>query len=430
MRFFKNSLFLFFGVLIPFFVLVPSAQATTLWFNNAGAILFTTVSPDHVPRALTLPFGSSLPAAGGAVIPRASGRIIAGAASGAIEARGLITAAQLTKTIIAKTPVGFIAGSLLLEAALRYSDDKGWEHQEAPSTTSFGYCGAPHSQSYFNVSDSACVALVKAQEEISFPGKTVTFTGVKLYHGPKYWSYQFDVSNYGTFYDGSFSEQNIVNKDGEWQQISPDQAEGYLSPVVASQPDNSPLVNNNPSTGFPTEPIQASGPAQITNSSTTTNNNTTVNNTTVYNLSYSGDTITVSSPQLTTTTTNKTTGETTTSTTTTDTPADISENATVTDTDLPEQPTLYERKYPDGLTGVWNSKIADLKATPLFSLPQVFAPSIDGGSCPTWTFNANLGGVMNYGSGTISPPCFIWPFLKAIMVIGALMLARALIFGG
>lgn len=94
-------------------------------------------------------------------------------------------------------------------------------------------------------------------------------------------------------------------------------------------------------------------------------------------------------------------------------------------------PSLYERTYPDGLVGVWNDRIADIKATPIFGLSAVFTPTgVSGGSCPSWTFNANIGSHMNFGSGSISPPCWIWPAIKAIVIISALLLARRLIFGG
>jgi hypothetical protein len=99
--------------------------------------------------------------------------------------------------------------------------------------------------------------------------------------------------------------------------------------------------------------------------------------------------------------------------------------------ELGKVPTLYEPKYPNGIIGVWNENIGAIKSSPLFSLPQVFAPTnINGGSCPNWSMSANLGARMNFGGHSIAPPCYVWDFIKIVVIIGALMLARALIFGG
>jgi len=94
--------------------------------------------------------------------------------------------------------------------------------------------------------------------------------------------------------------------------------------------------------------------------------------------------------------------------------------------------TLWEKKYPDGLEKVIKDKVAEMKNTPLFRLAGDLAPQGIGnsGTCPAWTFNANIGPKMNFGSGSYAPPCWLWTALRAVFLITALLMARRLIFGG
>jgi hypothetical protein len=102
----------------------------------------------------------------------------------------------------------------------------------------------------------------------------------------------------------------------------------------------------------------------------------------------------------------------------------------VSDPSLPDQPSLYEPKYPGGVSGVWSSKIAELRQSPLMSLPAQLAPNWgDSHGCPVWRINLDLGR-WNFGERQVGLPCFVWSFIRTVMIIGALFLARALIFGG
>lgn len=97
---------------------------------------------------------------------------------------------------------------------------------------------------------------------------------------------------------------------------------------------------------------------------------------------------------------------------------------------LPAGPELYEPKYPDGLGGVWDAKITELKDSPLFELTDTLMPNIaSGGTCPAWLVPLDLG-LWSFGSYDVAPPCWIWDFAKVIVIISSLLLARALIFGG
>lgn len=229
------------------------------------------------------------------------------------------------------------------------------------------------------------------------------------------------------------AEGQIRDEYGQCQiaALTDPQAAAQLDPYVSGD-EGVQVVQQAVQAGVPVpagDP-QVSGPASVTsppvNSTTTINNQTTTTTTTTtVNNTYQGGTYTYNVTN--NTVTKNASGEVL-STTKTDVPDEPP--AVVTDTPLGDVPKLYERKYPDGLVGVWNTRSAELKATPLFGLTAIFTPNIGAGSCPSWTFNANIGPHMMFGSGSISPPCWIWPAIKAIIIISALLLARRLIFGG
>ena len=138
-------------------------------------------------------------------------------------------------------------------------------------------------------------------------------------------------------------------------------------------------------------------------------------------------------PTVTTETTTNPDGSIRQTTTTTTEPGNEAENppeAVPSDTALPELPELYERKYPEGMTGIWAARKAELMSSPLMSLKDQLLPTIGaGGACPTWSLPVNVAWV-DFGTYNVAPPCWIWDFGKVIIVLSAMFLARALIFGG
>jgi hypothetical protein len=115
----------------------------------------------------------------------------------------------------------------------------------------------------------------------------------------------------------------------------------------------------------------------------------------------------------------------TTTTTTTDAPADV-----VQDVPLSNVPTLYKRKYENGIVGVWTDKKAQLSSSGLGSLLGAMMPTVGAsGGCPVFTIPAKIG-PLSFGSGFSGPPCYIWEFCKVVVLLGAAFLARALVFGG
>jgi len=101
-----------------------------------------------------------------------------------------------------------------------------------------------------------------------------------------------------------------------------------------------------------------------------------------------------------------------------------------TDSPLPDVPTLYTKKYPDGLEGVWQQKKDQLKNSPLLQLTNSLMPSIGtGGTCPSFMIPLDVG-IRDFGVHDVAPPCYVWDWAKVIVIVSALLLARALIFGG
>lgn len=133
-------------------------------------------------------------------------------------------------------------------------------------------------------------------------------------------------------------------------------------------------------------------------------------------------------------------GSTSTQTISTTTPATTT-TATVTkdkvedpspqDTPLADLPKLYTPKYATGLEGVWATQKAALTATPLASLATHLMPTVAAsGSCPTMMINLNIASWANFGSKDVAPACQVWDWGRLIILVSALLLARALVFGG
>jgi hypothetical protein len=98
---------------------------------------------------------------------------------------------------------------------------------------------------------------------------------------------------------------------------------------------------------------------------------------------------------------------------------------------LPGVPTLYTPQYPDGIQGVWDKQIGQLQSTPVFSLVHsMFPTGINSGTPPTWTLDLNLGQQLNFGTFELTPDSMIWPVLRTLVIVSALLLAYRLVFGG
>lgn len=99
------------------------------------------------------------------------------------------------------------------------------------------------------------------------------------------------------------------------------------------------------------------------------------------------------------------------------------------DPDMPPLPELYERKYPDGLQGVWDSRKAELEASPIFAFLASLVPSFGDGGCPVWALPVDVLGIAHAGTEA-TVPCYVWAFVRLVVILTALLLSRRLIFGG
>ena len=187
-----------------------------------------------------------------------------------------------------------------------------------------------------------------------------------------------------------------------------------------------------------TNPI-VTGPAFIDGPKTVTNrpDGSKVTKQDRTNYSYSGPEVTKTGTTTTTTTTapdGTTVVSTETSTTTesaSDQPAPDKPEEAPSDTPLPALPNLYTRKYPDGIEGIWNEKKAEFQNSALMALKDQLLPSLgSGGTCPAWNIDLNFNTWASYGTTNVAPPCWVWDFGKVVTILGAMFLARALIFGG
>lgn len=165
---------------------------------------------------------------------------------------------------------------------------------------------------------------------------------------------------------------------------------------------------------------QMSGPSSSPGPSTTTTTpqGTTTTNTT-YNYTYNNNRVVITQ---TTTTTNPDGSQ---SSTETDDVRPDPEVSLPQDPALPPVPDLYERRYPDGMAGVWAEKRAAFLESPLFAIIPALTPSLGSTGCPVWTLPLGP-----WGTHDISIPCWVWAAIRLIFICTALFTARKLIFGG
>lgn len=99
------------------------------------------------------------------------------------------------------------------------------------------------------------------------------------------------------------------------------------------------------------------------------------------------------------------------------------------DADMPEVEPFYQQKYPDGLAGVWQSVSSDIENSAFLAFLSSFVPNFSG-SCPTFSLQFNIASWANYGTISFWNMCWIFEFIKTVLIVSAVFLARALTFGG
>lgn len=247
----------------------------------------------------------------------------------------------------------------------------------------------------------------------------------------------------GTNCEGMFSYTNVADLVSTGTTEVPKTSQDLADSIAAktSWPAGSSIARAvvdalNSGESVAVQPSAITGPAsQPVSSSTIVDpvRNTSTTNTTVQNYTYGPSSVTITN-STSSTTTDRATGAVTDNGTRTDTatqPNTDRPDLSSSDTALPAAPKLYKQKYPDGLTGVWNTQRALMVGTPLFTLAKNLMPSVAmAGTCPTMPINLTFSSWANFGTKDVAPPCEVWDWGKAITIISALLLARALIFGG
>lgn len=107
----------------------------------------------------------------------------------------------------------------------------------------------------------------------------------------------------------------------------------------------------------------------------------------------------------------------------------LDKDYTFTNPDMPEVPSFYEQKYPDGLKSVWDDNKSRFDNSAFISFMKSFVPSFSG-SCPTWGLPMNIMAQASYGYVTFANICYVFDFVKIVIIATAAFTARKIMFGG
>lgn len=100
--------------------------------------------------------------------------------------------------------------------------------------------------------------------------------------------------------------------------------------------------------------------------------------------------------------------------------------------------TLYEPS--EGLTGfytptyssidaVFSEKLASIQSSEMFQFVDSFRFNSGSGSAPAFNLCFNMG-IANFGCLDLQVPAYVWSFIRLVIIISALFLARRMIIGG
>lgn len=99
------------------------------------------------------------------------------------------------------------------------------------------------------------------------------------------------------------------------------------------------------------------------------------------------------------------------------------------DSPFPDVEPFYEQKYPNGLQGVWAQAKADIDNSNFLSFLRSFVPSFSG-SCPSFGMSFAIGNMANFGAHEFASLCYIFDFVKIVLLVTAVFTARQITFGG
>lgn len=242
----------------------------------------------------------------------------------------------------------------------------------------------------------------------------------------------------GWYITPSGCQQDEPVQDVEWRDITPQQAQDKLEDTIKAPGNERKVLDalrdytdkgGRVEMDEPTVTGPASSPTHTTTTTSvqqTSNGPTTITHTTNTTINYTYNNSTVTARQVSETVSRDENGV--------EVGRETSEgdaDEPPVDTDLPPVPDLYTRKYPEGMVGIWRDFADRLQGSSLGSLVSTLMPAVsDGGTCPSWPLNLNIAEWAAYGTHDVAPPCWIWDVAAAILMLSALLLARALIFGG
>lgn len=218
----------------------------------------------------------------------------------------------------------------------------------------------------------------------------------------------------------------ISAADPDWiKRIASEACQGALNPAACISGITNPTYLSGPTTvQGPKTTTTTTGPAGTTTTTTDTK----------WTVTYGPNYFTYT-PHTTITTT-KPDGTTETSTTTPasdspdqEEPDNPDEQYSFEDAAFPEVKPFYEQKYPDGLQGVWDQKKSQVDSSEFMSFLSGFVPSFSG-SCPAFGLSFHIASWANYGNVSFSSLCYVFDFVKVVLLVSALFLCRALTFGG
>lgn len=90
---------------------------------------------------------------------------------------------------------------------------------------------------------------------------------------------------------------------------------------------------------------------------------------------------------------------------------------------------FWVSEYENGLQGVFDEKLIDIRQTEFYSLLDQFKPTFGGGSAPIFQFCFNMGFV-NFGCQSLDIDSRVFPAIRIFILITAVFLCRRILFGG
>ncbi|MBA4710474.1 hypothetical protein [Aquitalea aquatica] len=396
-----------------------SGQPTTTWYKvNSASVSGAAADAVRVEREITVK-----------LIEGNTGRVLNPKVIEAIEIPKPALAGY-AKGVLKNAGKGFLYG-IAASIIANYAIQKGWEWLDSAKCQVTAGCTAP---GWHKEGQPVMACLQQVSTYIGAPISTLQFNGghqsspgwficdvTYKPNGNRFTSWGVPTSS-ATKNPVTDTEIDDLSKQVDPVGAAKDLADTHDDIDYSHAPN--PYKFSSPDGSYKSPPITTSEKTTNPDGSTTIKNVTTQ---TVWNIN---DT-TINNKNVTTTTTQNTDSKGNASPPETTTTEDEKPDQTPTWTDpsMPTVPDLYIQKYPDGLKGVWLSKQDSFKQTAFVKSLQTLVPSISGGTCPSFSIDTNNHWV-NTGSMQIPTPCWIYDFVRAVLMLTAVFVSRAIIFGG